>query len=233
MAAPLVSAAAALIKSIDPDITPAEVEKIIKETAYIPDNWEQYCGNKNYGSGIVNFYNIAKYMIFEDERESQMPEIKLTSDNKFEISVPNGTNARIYYTLDGSLPTIDNHRTYTKPLALKCSNASKITAVCHENGKLVGEPVSYDMITYKTKNIFCKYSYELEVDEDTENVCWSSNNSDIVQVDNEGNITANSAGKARITCRLKTGERIVWKVTVRYTPLQAFFVLFFFGFLWI
>ncbi len=220
-----------MIKSIDPDITPAEVERIIKETAFVPDDWEESCGGKNYGTGIVNFYNIARAML--GEGESQSPEIKITSDNKFEISVPDGTDARIYYTFGESLTTIDNHLTYTKPLALKCSNASKITAVCHENGKLIGEPVSYDMITYKTKNVFCKYSYELELDADTENACWSSNNPNIVQLDNEGNITANSAGKAKITCRLPTGERVIWSVNVRYTPLQAFFVLFFFGFLWL
>ena len=233
MAAPLVAAAAAFILSIDPTLTPAEVEKIIKETVYIPDNWEEYCGNKNYGSGIVNFYNIAKYMVFEDERVSQPPEIRLTSDNKFEISVPDGTDAKIYYTLDGSLPTIDNHLTYTSPLALRNTYSSEIIAVCHENGKLIGEPVSYDMITNKTKNVFCKYSYNLEINADAKNAYWSSYNPEIVQVDNEGNITANSAGKTKITCILPTGERIVWKVTVRYTPLQALFVLFFFGFLWI
>ena len=230
-AAPLVSAAAALIKSIDPDITPAEVERIIKETAYVPDDWEESCGGKNYGVGIVNFENIAKAML--GEGESQTPEIRLTSDNKFEISVPDGTDAKIYYTLDGSLPTIDNHLTYTSPLALRNTYSSEIIAVCHENGKLIGEPVSYDMITNKTKNVFCKYSYNLEINADAKNAYWSSYNPEIVQVDNEGNITANSAGKTKITCILPTGERIVWKVTVRYTPLQALFVLFFFGFLWI
>ena len=230
-ATPLVSAAAAFILSIDPTLTPAEVERIIKETAYVPDDWEESCGGKNYGVGIVNFENIAKAML--GEGESQTPEIRLTSDNKFEISVPDGTDAKIYYTLDGSLPTIDNHLTYTSPLALRNTYSSEIIAVCHENGKLIGEPVSYDMITNKTKNVFCKYSYNLEINADAKNAYWSSYNPEIVQVDNEGNITANSAGKTKITCILPTGERIVWKVTVRYTPLQALFVLFFFGFLWI
>ena len=40
---------------------------------------------KNYGTEIVNFDNITKAML--GEGESQTPEIKITSDNKFEISV--------------------------------------------------------------------------------------------------------------------------------------------------
>lgn len=232
-AAPLVSAAAAFILSIDPTLTPAEVEKIIKETAYIPDNWEQYCGNINYGSGIVNFYNIAKYMVFEDERESQTPEIKITSDNKFEISVPDGSDARFYYTLDGSMPTLENHLTYSEPLRLINTYSTEINVVCHENGKLISEPVTYDMITYKTKTIFYKSTGVLKSNAGCKNAYWSSYNSDIAQVDNQGNITANSVGNTKITCLLQTGERIIWKVNVIYNPIQAFFVLFFFGFLWI
>lgn len=231
MAAPLVSAAAALIKSIDPDITPAEVERIIKETAYVPDDWEESCGGKNYGTGIVNFYNIAKAML--GEGESQTPEIKITSDNKFEISVPGGSDARFYYTLDGSMPTLENHLTYSESLSLINTYSTEINVVCHENGKLISEPVTYDMITYKTKTIFYKSTGVLKSNAGCKNAYWSSYNSDIAQVDNQGNITANSVGNTKITCLLQTGERIIWKVNVIYNPIQAFFVLFFFGFLWI
>lgn len=230
-AAPLVSAAAALIKSIDPDITPAEVERIIKETAYVPDDWEESCGGENYGTGIVNFYNIAKAML--GEGESQTPEIKITSDNKFEISVPDGSDARFYYTLDGSMPTLENHLTYSEPLSLINTYSTGINVVCHENGKLISEPVTYDMITYKTKTIFYKSTGTLKSNAGCKNAYWSSYNSDIAQVDNQGNITANSVGNTKITCLLQTGERIIWKVNVIYNPIQAFFVLFFFGFLWI
>lgn len=229
--APLVAAAAATLKSIVPDITPSEVKRIIKETAYVPEDWEESCGGKNYGTGIVNFYNMVKAVL--EPEYSSTPTISINSDNKFEITSTTDANSRIYYTLDGTIPTIDNHLIYNEPLNLRNKYASKITAVCHENGKLIGEPVVYDMITYDTKTIFYKWSDKLSTETDAEKATWRSNNSDIVSVDCNGNITGVSKGDTKITCTLPTGEKIIWKVNVKYSPLQAFFVMFFFGFLWI
>lgn len=231
MATPLVAAAAAMMKSIDPNITPAEVKRIIKETAYMPDDWEESCGNKNYGTGIVNFYNIAKAML--DPEYSATPAISVNSDNKFEITAPEGTDARIYYTLDGTVPTIENHLTYTEPLSLRNKYATKITAVCHENRKLISEPIEYNMITYDTQTIFYRWSASLADENEAKNANWQSYNPEIVSVDKNGNITGKSKGTTNVTCRLQTGERIIYKVNVKYSPLQAFFVMFFFGFLWI
>lgn len=231
MATPLVSAAVATLKSIIPDITPAEVKRIIQETAYVPDNWEESCDGKNYGTGVVNFYNMVKAVL--DPEYSTTPTIKINADNKFEITAPEGTDSRIYYTLDGTIPTINNHLTYTEPLNLCNKYATKITAVCHENGKFIGEPVVYDMITYDTKTIFYRWSDNLADENEAENAYWQSYNPEIVSVDSDGNITGKSKGTTRVTCILQTGERIIYKVNVKYSPLQAFFVLFFFGFLWI
>lgn len=229
-AAPLVSAAAALIKSIDPDITPAEVERIIKETAYVPDDWAKNCGEDNYGTGIVNFYNIAKAMLGE---RSAKPIIKTNSNYNFEITIPGNSDSKIFYTLDGTMPTPDNHLIYTEPLDIKNLYIEKIIAICHENGKLISEPTTYNVITYETKNIFYKYSYNLPVTNDSKVSYRISYNPEIASVDSSGNIAANSVGKTKIVCRFATGERVIWSVNVRYTPLQSFFVLFFFGFLWI
>lgn len=108
-----------------------------------------------------------------------------------------------------------------------------VKAVCHENGKLISEPVVYDLVTYNDKTVFCKWSGTLTTDMDTTNAKWHSNNPSIVSVDSEGNIKGVSKGNTRITCSLPSGERIIWRVNVKYSPLQAFFVMFFFGFLWI
>lgn len=226
MATPLVAAAAATLKSIIPDITPSQAERLIKETAYVPDGWDT-----NYGTGIVNFYNMVKAVL--EPEYSGAPTIKINSDNKFEIAVPAGTDSRIYYTLDGTVPTIDNHLIYNEPLSFRNKYSTKITAVCHENGKLIGEPIAYDMITYKTKTIFYKWTDNLSAKADTQKANWRSYNSDIVSVDSNGNITGISKGNTKVTCTLQTGERIIWKVNVKYSPLQAFLIMFFFGFLWI
>lgn len=224
MAAPLVSAAAATLKSIVPDITPAEVERIIKETAYVPENWDA-----KYGAGIINFYNMVKSIV-EPEISTQ-PQISVNADNKFEITAPEG--ARIYYTLDSKVPTINEHLTYSEPINLRNVYAEKITAVCHENGKLIGEPIVYDLVETKEKTIFYKWSYKFSGDEKTENARWQSYNPDIAFVDENGEITGASVGTTKITCRLPTGERIVWNVTVKYSPLQMILVIIFFGFLWL
>ncbi|MBE6772316.1 MAG: hypothetical protein E7547_09280 [Ruminococcaceae bacterium] len=229
--APIVAAAVAMLKSIDPDITPAEAEKIIKETVYTPEKWEENCNGKNYGTGIVNFYNMVKAVI--EPEHSATPIIKLNSDNKFEITVPEGSDLRIYYTLDGTIPDINNHSIYKEPLNLKNKNCSKIIAVCHENGKFIGEPVTYNMIKYDTKTIFYKWSDSLSTENKLKNANWQSYNPNIVSVDSEGNIRGISKGVTRITATLSTGEKIIWKVIVKYSPVQAFFVMFFLGFLWI
>lgn len=231
MSTPLVAAAAAMIKSIDPDITPAEVKRLIKETAYVPDNWEESCGDKNYGTGIVNFYNIAKVML--EPEYSATPTISINSNNKFEITAPEGVDAKIFYTLDGTIPTLKNHLTYTAPFNLRAKNVTSVMAACYENGKLISEPAVYVLTTYDEKTVFYKWSGTLTTDADTSNAKWRSNNPDIASVDSAGNIKGVSKGDTLITCSFPSGERIIWKLTVTYSPLQAFFALFFFGFLWI
>ena len=89
------------------------------------------------------------------------------------------------------------------------------------------------MITYDTKTIFYKWSDNLADENRAENANWQSYNPEIVSVDSDGSITGKSRGTTNVTCRLQTGERIIYKVNVKYSPLQAFFVMFFFGFLWI
>lgn len=230
MATPLVSAAAAMIKSIDPDITPAEVKQIIKDNAYVPDDWEESCDGKNYGTGIVNFYNIAKAMIGET---SVTPTIRINSDNKFEITALEDADTEIFYTLDGTFPTLENHLTYTGPLNLRAKNVTTINAAYYKNEKFIGRMAVYDLVTYNEKSVFYKWSSTLTTDADTSNAKWHSNNPNIASVDSDGNIKGVSKGNTRITCSLPTGERIIWRVNVKYSPLQAFFVMFFFGFLWI
>lgn len=228
--APLVSAAAATLKSIDPDITPAEVKRIIKETAYVPENWEESCNGKNYGTGIVNFYNMVKAVL--EPEYSATPIIKVNSDNKFEITAPHSTDAQIYYTVDGSTPTIDNHIKYTEPIRIKNIYSEEIIAVCHENGKLIGEPVSYDLITNKTKSVFYKWSTKPFVNNKSEAISWWTNNPEIATVDDEGTITGVSLGSTKITYILESGEKIVYRINVVYAPWQWIIRILFWGFLW-
>ncbi len=217
MAAPLVAAAAATLKSISPDMSAAEIQRIIKETAYVPEGWDT-----KYGTGIVNFYNMVKQDV------SGKPTIKLNSDGKIEITAPEGTDSRLYYTLDGSIPTIDNHLVYTEPFSISGKNISLITAVCHENGKLIGEAEKYRTNSFHT----LKLNYKETVKTINAKAKWYSWNTDVATVDREGNITGVGVGETTVTAVLESGKTISYNVYVKYTPLQRFIRIFLFGFLW-
>ncbi len=227
---PLVAAAAATLKSIKPELTAYEIQRIIKETAYVPENWKESCGGENYGTGIVNFYNMVKAVL--EPEYSTVPIIKVNSDNKFEIVAPHGTDARFYYTIDGSVPTIDNHIKYTEPFNLINSYNEKLIAVCHENGKLIGEPVSYDLITEKTKTIFYKWSANPLHNEDSKMLNCKINDPSVAAVDDEGNITGLSPGDTKITYYMASGKRVICDVNVIYAPWQWIIRILFLGFLW-
>ena len=170
--------------------------------------------------------------VLEPEASCQPVEIK-ANKGKIEIVAPEGTDARIYYTIDGSVPTIDNHIKYTEPLSFRNNYVKKIIAVCHENGKLIGEPVSYNMINHKDKTIFYKWTKTLPSNEDSGKATWYSRNSEIASVDENGKITGVSPGNTDIICTYPTGERVTWNIKVQYSPVQLFFIICFFGFLWI
>ena len=227
---PLATAAIAMMKSILPEITPTEAKRIIKETTVVPQNWEENCDGLNYGTGILNFYNIAKALL--EPEYSITPTIKLNPDNKFEIIAPEVTNANFYYTIDGSVPTIDNHIKYTEPFNLRNSYKEKLIAVCHENGKLIGEPVIYDLVTEKTKTIFYKWSTNPLLNEDSEMLSCKINDPSIATVDNEGNITGLSPGNTKITYYMASGKRVICDVNVIYAPWQWIIIILFWGVLW-
>lgn len=221
MSTPLVVAAAATIKSIVPDITPAEVKRIIKETAYVPEGWDT-----QYGTGIINFYNMVKAVL--EPEYSGKPTIKMNSEGKVEITAPEGTDSRLYYTLDGSVPTLDNHLVYTEPFSISGKNVSVINAVCHENGKLIGEVVKYRTKSYQTLKIDYKETVK-PLDADAKWYSWDEN---IATVDSEGNITGVGRGNTTVTAVFKSGRTINYNVCVEYTKLQWFIRVFLLGFLW-
>lgn len=229
MAAPLVSAAAALIKSIDPDITPAEVERIIKETAYVPDDWEESCGGKNYGTGIVNFYNIAKAMLGE---KSATPVISKTTDNKFEISLPDGIEGDIFYTLDGSEPTMVNGLLYSGPIDLSDKNINELKAVCHESGKVCGDITVKGLVMRKSLKLDYKETYMTMPYEYAYKGLWFDTDKNIADSNYKGEITGKSPGTSNVVFKLPNGERVIYTVTVDYALWQKIIIYFFFGFLW-
>lgn len=226
MATPLVSAAAALLKSINPDITPAEVKRIIKETAYVPDNWAEENSENNYGVGIVNFLNMVK---------AEATEVKPTiaaKNGKIEITAPKGSDSRIYYTLDGTVPTIDNPLTYSEPFSIVGKNVAKITAVCHENGKLIGEPVVFETTRRININLHYKHIANPMPKDLAVKATWKSSNPEVAAVDSSGNIIGKSVGETNIFAYYPDGTQFIYRITVDYALWQKIIINLFFGFHW-
>ena len=220
MATPLVAAAAATLKSIIPDITPSQAERLIKETAYVPDGWDF-----NYGAGIVDFYNMVKTAL------RTQTEIKLNSNDKFEI-ISAGCIDSVYYTLDGTEPTPENGLVYSLPLDLSNRTVPFIKAASYRNGEKIGETAVYKMFRYETVKIDYKETKHIYFSNYTKKIRWQSSDPNIATVDSEGNIKGVGIGETDVTAKLRSGKRIVYNVKVEYSLLQRFIMVFLFGFLW-
>ena len=104
---------------------------------------------------------------------------------------------------DVSVPTGENESTHHTPSALALDKTSL-------------------RMTYKsTAQLTANYS-----------VRWSSDNEDVVVVDDEGNLTAVGRGEATITARKSDGQTAICTVKVRYSFMQWIINIFLFGWIW-
>lgn len=218
-AAPLVAALAATLKSINPDATPASIERIIKQSAYVPEDWEENCYGNNYGTGIVNFYNAVQ-LALKDKTE-----IIINSDKKFEIT-PVGWSDSLYYTLDGSEPTPENGVLYTEPLDLSKEVINVIKAASFMGDAQVGETTVYRMTSFKDMKINRGETEKAVSDSYRGKIRWRSDNLAVATVDSEGNVTGVSEGKTNVVATLESGKRIIFNVTVKEQPLYWLIELF-------
>ena len=118
MAAPFVTSAVAIIKSINPDITSEEVLGLIKSSATVPSEW-----NNLYGAGILNVEKMVS------DYFSISPKISFDENQKINITVPSSTSV-VYYTTDGSTPIIGESAIYTEPF--NPSNINTVKAIARE-----------------------------------------------------------------------------------------------------
>ncbi len=226
-AAPFVSAAAAIMKLLDTNasLTAYRIKEILKETAYRPSGWDD-----KYGTGIVNFLNMVKH--FE---RLQSPIIN-NVDNKIEIANNPLSNqdADIYYSTNGSFPDPSSANLYNQPISISDPNVKTITAVSFSDGILFSEPSSYIVRWTKTySELRYKSSVYLTVPDQNVNVLkWTSDNSDIVSVNDNGKITGIKRGTATITASIEGGRSATYEVKVIYSFWQWLIVIFLFGWAW-
>ena len=129
-AAPFVAAAAATVLMQNEELSPAEVESKIKETA-VPIQKRSYftwCG-----AGLVNFYGLI------DQPKLGDVEFSYTGGDYYEpIAVElscSDPNVKIIYTTDMTVPSLTNGTVYTEPIEV--TEHSLILAVAYdENNNL-------------------------------------------------------------------------------------------------
>lgn len=129
-ASPFVAAAAATVLMQNEELSPAEVESKIKETA-VPIHKRSYftwCG-----AGLVNFYGLI------DQPKLGDVAFSYTGGDYYEpIAVElscSDPNAKIIYTTDMTVPSLTNGTVYTEPIEV--TEHSRILTVAYdENNKL-------------------------------------------------------------------------------------------------
>ena len=223
-AAPFVSAAAAILKSIDTPISPQEIETVLKTTV---TPWNGIY--PSYGTGIVNFVNMLNpYRI-----ESPIIQVNWES-NEITLTAP-ATNplAELYYTLDGSEPTKENAIRYTGPFTVE-RQTECVKAAAYVSGRLPSQTITSALrFTAQKWELRYKASETLRLPDPSMHVLeWRSSDRDVVSVDSSGKITAHKRGEAVITARIAQNRYIEYEISVDYAWWQWLIIVVLFGWIW-
>lgn len=210
MAAPFVTAAVAIIKSIKPNITSKEVLDLIKSSATVPSDW-----NDLYGAGILNVENMASNYF------SVSPKISFDDNRRINITASSSTSV-IYYTTDGSTPIVGESAVYTEPL--NPSNINTVNAITYEKGKLPSSVSIFKVKWTENHTILYKGRYKLKMP--SKIVKFTNSNEEVISFDGE-RITGNTIGEARLTLYLESGQTVTCNVTVEFADWQIIHKIFY------
>ncbi len=183
MAAPFVAAGAAILLAADSELTPSQVEQALKDNA-IPMNSPEVL----VGSGMLNISEAL-----EAERAAQAV-ADVSSGTYYEpitVTLTPAAGTKVYYTLDGSLPSESNGTLCTAPVTIDEScKFSWISVGIEESSVLRSRVQSADF------RIVCKESEsEFEIAEDGTLTAYNGSRNDIVVPDKINGITVVSLEK--------------------------------------
>lgn len=219
MAAPFVSAAVAMMKTLYPNLTPVEIKEKLVSSATVPKGW-----SGRYGKGILNFENIIK-----NDRLAY-PTINLSKDGATINSAV--SDATVYYTTDGTAPIIGESKIYSSEI-IDTTNIKMIRAIAYKEGYLPSYAVTKHMkFTVSDCVVRYKGTTELPYIPDSKIIRCYSSNPEVVTVDYNGNITGLITGEATVTVYYENNQVGTYEVTVEYTWWQWFIRIFLFGIFW-
>lgn len=222
MAAPFVSSAVATLKLIYPDITSYEITDILKASVDTPTGW-----NTKYGTGVLNcktFMAIGK---------TAAPKISFNSDGNIAIT-SSSSEAKIYYTTDGSKPIVGESSVYSSPIST--NGVTSVRAVAYEAGKFQSDESSLPIKWTVYEDIYYKGTLsfdELKVPINSEIISVYSSNEDVVTVNkSEREIYATGTGEAKVYIYLENNRKMTICITSEYHIFQWFIILFLWGYFW-
>ncbi len=205
MATPFVSAAAAILKSINPNLTTQEIKRIIKETASVPIGWDV-----NYGVGILNMANMISSIT------AAKPVISLNNNNEAVISNTNG--GVIYYTTNGSTPVVGKSSVYSSPI--NTNNISAVRAIVYENGKVPSEVSSLAINWNVDLTLRYKGRKSLESVLGEKIVSYNILDEEMVEYIGDGIIKTHTIGKTKVIVHLENNRSATFNITVEFANWQ-------------
>lgn len=218
MAAPFVSAAVAMMKTIYPTLTVAEIKEKLIDSSVTPQGWSGL-----YGKGIINFENIIK--------NDRIPYPIINLGKNGATITSSDPNAIIIYTTDGSTPSRGNGKIYSSEL-INTTNIDMIKAIAYKEGHLPSYEIIKRLKFLVNATVRYKGSIQLPYIPDSKIIKCYSLNPDIVTVDYNGNINGISVGKAKIIVYFENNQVGTYNVTVEYAWWQWLIRIIFWGFLW-
>ncbi len=217
--APFVAAAAAFLKTLNRNYSHADIEDIIKSTAFVPKGWDY-----NYGAGILDFSQIMNKYI------SAQPKIYLNETKQAVITSENEDTV-FYYTTSGAKPSAGVSELYFEPIDI--SYADCIRAIACEEGKYPSMPSLLKINWEEDLTIRYKETVFLRTPPGKAIIECRTSNQEIVGVVNyDGTVEGVSVGKTKVVAILDSGQTVTYNITVQYSWWQQLIRIFLFGFLW-
>lgn len=184
MAAPFVVASAATLIGMEPDLTPAQVEKRLKDSAVPID---APCPTAKYGSGMLNILQAV------NTEHAPNAEINIKSgiyQDSVTVEFTATPNTKVYYTTDNSLPTEFDGTLYAEPFT--------VTETCDLRWRTYSDDPK--ILSSGTDNIKVQvFSYanetEFTVSESGDLTGYTGTKSSVIVPETVGGVTVTSVGE--------------------------------------
>ncbi len=207
LAAPFVSAAAAIMKSLNPSLTSQEIKDMIKNTAAVPDGW-----NTKYGVGILDMEGMLSAL--------RLPTPQMSFDGNQNVVMKSGVSgATIYYTTDGSNPVVGKSAVYTGPI--DPGNAENIRAIACKDGALPSKIINLKIRWSEDITVRYMGTAELPISSGAAVESAYSSHEEIVSYSDK-KVKGLAIGEAEVTVNLASGQRVTYNVTVEFASWQWF-----------